>query len=325
MSVLHFIEGYMNGNAWEQLCVMCYRMRYQDDHYTPISAAQGGDGGIEGFTQGGIVHQCYCPEKDYSDEENYNHLRDKMTRDIGKLLKPSYIKKLGEWGVPQIVEWHFVIPKQNDSRIVKHAETKRQEVLDAKKANPTTHMHISDDFKVIIKCADDFLLEISRIVLAPYKDYLLNLAIRHTVKLDYTQCGSEKVKNIQRKIKAIKNTDNDYDEDVVFLVNHYIDSYLSGLAILSKLRLSFPEIYKSLIELEQSCKKDVSVKTRTISDRSENSKLFSKLLDDFEDRLKEQFSTTIDLASIGELKQDLVASWLADCSMEFRKAGGHLG
>ncbi len=49
MSVLQFIEGYMSGNAWEDLCVMCYRMRYQDEHYTPISAAQGGDGGIEGL------------------------------------------------------------------------------------------------------------------------------------------------------------------------------------------------------------------------------------------------------------------------------------
>ena len=107
MSVLQFIEGYMNGNAWEELCVMCYRMRYQNEHYTPISAAQGGDGGIEGFTQNGIVHQCYCPEKDYSDEDNYTHMRDKMTKDIGKLLKPDYIKKLKEWGVPPIKEWHF--------------------------------------------------------------------------------------------------------------------------------------------------------------------------------------------------------------------------
>ena len=174
MSVLQFIEGYMNGNAWEELCVMCYRMRYQNEHYTPISAAQGGDGGIEGFTQNGIVHQCYCPEKDYSDEDNYTHMRDKMTKDIGKLLKPDYIKKLKEWGVPPIKEWHFVIPEQKDSRIVKHAETKRKEVLAAKKANSTVYTNIDDDFKVIIKCAEDFLLEISRIVLAPHKDYLLN-------------------------------------------------------------------------------------------------------------------------------------------------------
>lgn len=161
-------------------------------------------------------------------------------------------------------------------------------------------------------------MEISRIVLAPHKDYLLNLAIRDAVELDYTKCDSEKVNNIKRKIKAIKNTNNDEDIDVVFLVNHYIESYLSGLAILNKLRLNFPEIHESLIELEQSCKKDVAVKTRLISEHSGNARLFGELLDDFEKKLKEQFSTTISLASIGELKQDLVASWLADCSMEFR-------
>jgi hypothetical protein len=294
-------------------------MRYQDKHYTPISATEGGDGGIEGFTKSGVVHQCYCPEKNYSFNENYEHLRNKMTRDIAKLLKPDYIKKLIEWGVPPIIEWHFVIPEQNDSRIVKHAETKKQEVLAAKKASPKALPHIHDDFKVILKCADDFLLEISRIVLAPHKDYLLNLAVRHTADVDYTQCDSEKVKNIQRKMKAVKNTDDDNDEDVIFLVNYYIRAYLSGLAILNKLRLDFPEIHKLLLELEQSCKSDVSIKTRTVSDRSENSKLFNKLLDEFEEKLEQQFSTTVDQASIGELKQDLVASWLADCSMEFRR------
>lgn len=319
MSILHFIESYIkNGNAWEELCVRCYRMRYQDVHYTPISAAQGGDGGIEGFTQNGIVHQCYCPEKNYSDDKNYERLRDKMTKDIDKLLKATYIKRLNDWGVPPIVEWHFVIPEQNDSRIVKHAETKKQEVIAAKKANPSTYTNISTDFKIIIKCADDFAPEICRIILAPHKDYLLNLAIRDTATLDYTQCDSEKVKNIQRKIKAIKNTDDDDNEDVIYLVNHYIESYLSGLAILNKLRLSFPEIHETLIELERSCKKDVSVTTRTNSDTAVNAKLFNRLLEDFEKKLKEQFSTTVDLASIGELKQDLVASWLADCSMEFR-------
>ena len=45
-----FIEGYMSGNAWEDLCVQCYRIRYQKDNYTAIPAVQWGDAGIEGFT-----------------------------------------------------------------------------------------------------------------------------------------------------------------------------------------------------------------------------------------------------------------------------------
>lgn len=71
-SIKSFIEGYMTGNAWEDLCVRCYRIRYQKDNYTAIPATQGGDAGIEGFTYKGVVHQCYCPERDYSDNELYN-------------------------------------------------------------------------------------------------------------------------------------------------------------------------------------------------------------------------------------------------------------
>ena len=72
------------------------------------------------------------------------------------------------------------------------------------------------------------------------------------------------------------------------------------------------------MKLEQSCKKEVAVKTRLISEHSGNVHLFGELLDDFEKKLKEQFFKIINLASIGEVKQDLVASWLANCSMKFR-------
>lgn len=90
-----FIEGYMTGNAWEELCVKCYRLRYQREHYTAIPAVQGGDAGIEGFTHSGIVHQCYCPERIYSDNELYTHQRDKLTADIEKLMNNGErLKKL---------------------------------------------------------------------------------------------------------------------------------------------------------------------------------------------------------------------------------------
>lgn len=82
--VLEFIQSYLNGNAWEKLCDSCYRSRYQENGYQELPAAVGGDGGIEGYTMNGIVYQCYCPEREYSDDELYNHMRDKMTRDIKK-------------------------------------------------------------------------------------------------------------------------------------------------------------------------------------------------------------------------------------------------
>lgn len=58
--ILNLIEGNMNGDAWEDLCVRCYRMKYQEQHYVAIPAVHKGDAGIEGYTKSGIVHQrCY--------------------------------------------------------------------------------------------------------------------------------------------------------------------------------------------------------------------------------------------------------------------------
>lgn len=309
----------MNGNEWENLCVQCYRRRYQNDHYTPIPAVQGGDGGIEGYTMAGVVHQCYCPERTYSDKELYEHQRDKMTADIDKLLTPSYATRLNKMGVPPIVEWHFNIPEYKDSRILEHAEKKRMEVLVAKKKNPANFEHINENFRIIIKTAEDFTPEISRIIRTNITNFKLNLAIKHNGAPDWSKCDSEKVENIHRKIKAIMNVnDNTADERINEVVNIYIEKYISGLEVMQSLRIDAPEFYEDLYKLEQSYKNEVKIKTLMNNDRQLNRNIFEEILNAFQLKLERDFSNALTQASIGELKQDLVASWLADCSMEFR-------
>lgn len=206
-SIMNYIEGYMAGNAWEDLCVQCYRIRYQNNDYTAIPAVQGGDAGIEGFTINGVVHQCYCPERVYTDNELYNHQRNKITTDIEKLMENG--ERLRALGVLPVVEWHLNIPEYRDSRILAHAEIKRQEVVKAKKDNPTKYEHIADNFRIVIKTADDFAPEISRIIRTNLTDMRLNLAIQHSDTPDWSKCESEKVANIRRKIKAVMLVNDD--------------------------------------------------------------------------------------------------------------------
>ena len=314
-NIMSFIDGYMNGNAWEELCVKCYRIRYQGDNYTAIPAMHGGDAGIEGFTNKGIVHQCYCPERAYSDDDLYTHLRNKLSEDIDKLKNNG--ARIRALGVPTVSEWHFNIPEYKDSRIVVHAENKRKEVLAAKKVNPSAFEHISDDFQIVIKTAEDFTLEISRIIRTTLTDMKLNIAIEHVDTPDWSKCDSAKVANIRRKIKAIMLVEED-TEAVNEVVGIYVDCYISGMEIMSNLRVRFPEIYEDVFRLEQTYKREVTAKTRMNTDNKMNSTLFNQILDDFHAKLERDFSTMFTEASIGELKQDLVASWLADCSMEFR-------
>nr|WP_156989884.1 hypothetical protein [Caproicibacter fermentans] len=304
----------MTGDAWEELCVQCYRMRYQSDHYTSIPAVQSGDAGIEGFTRSGVVHQCYCPERDYSDNELYTHLRDKLTTDIDKLMKNA--DRFNQLGVPPVVEWHLDIPEYRDSRILIHAKTKQQEVLTAKKGAPSKYKHIANNFQIIIKIADDFTPEISRIIRTNLTNMKLNLAIQHTD--DWTTCDSQKVKNIRRKIKAVMHINDDSNQALNSVVNIYIGFYISGIETMNRLRVGFPEIYGDVFELEQSYKRDVSIKTLMNTDHTMNKTVFDGILDEFQAKLEHDFSQMLTIASIGELKQDMVASWLADCSMEFR-------
>lgn len=314
-SIKSFIEGYMTGNAWEELCVQCYRIRYQKDNYTAIPAVHGGDAGIEGFTYKGIVHQCYCPERDYSDNELYDHQRDKLTADIEKLKKNA--NRLKALGVPPIIEWHFNIPEYKDTRILTHAESKREEVIKAKKENPSDYAHIADEFQIIIKTAEDFAPEISRVIRTSLSDMRLNLAIEHSSEPSWSECDSEKVANIRRKVKAIMLVD-DSDEALNKVVGIYVDCYISGLEIMNDLRVHFPEIYEEIYRLEQSYKREVSIRTLMNTDKTMNRTLFDTILNEFHSKLKQDFSSRFTEASIGELKQDLIASWLADCSMEFR-------
>jgi hypothetical protein len=315
-NIMSFIEGYMTGNAWEKLCVQCYRIRFQSENYTAIPDAQGGDAGIEGFTKNGIVHQCYCPERTYSDNDLYNHQRDKLTDDIEKLMKNA--DRLQEIGVPPVVEWHFNIPEYKDSRILIHAGTKRQEVLKAKSEKPSDFTHVADGFQIVIKTAEDLTPEISRIIRTTLTDIRLNLAVQHSDTPDWSKCDSQKVENIRRKIKAVMLIDDDSNDILNSVINIYIDFYISGLEILNNLRVGFPEIYEDIYQLEQSYKREVSVKTLMITDKSMNKTLFDSILNEFQTKLEQDFSRQFTLASIGELKQDMVASWLADCSMEFR-------
>lgn len=317
--ILDYLEDDLDGNSWEELCDKCYRMRYQNDHFQKIPSIPLGDSGIEGFTRNGVTYQSYCPEKKYSDNELYEHLRDKMTSDISKLINLSNSIRLKSFGVPTIKEWHFVIPKYIDNRILVHAFTKQNEVLSLKKGDSVNYDYISEDFIIVIKVAEDFNIELTRIIRGRLTDKKLNLAISHNGKIDWDKCESIKKENIQRKIMAVGNYSSYDDDDYKEVVSIYIDAYIKGIELMNSLRLSFVDIYEEIYALEQKYKREVNIKSKINTNRELNKSLFNDIMDDFESKLNTQFHDYLTQASIFELKQDLIATWLADCSLEFKK------
>jgi hypothetical protein len=315
--ILDFIRDNLDGDTWEKWCDDCYRDRYQSDNFTKIPASHSGDAGIEGFTMSGVVYQCYCPEKHYTDNELYEHLRIKVTNDIGKLICKDNAKRISNLGIHNVKEWHFVVPEYKDKRIIEHLEKKRLEVLEAKAEDSTTFSYIDDDIRLVIKTAEDFKVELVRLIRNPLVDIKLNAAVKSIEDVDWASCDTDKIDNIKRKLKAIMGPDE--DDDFEDMLKYWAEAYLKGIEIMNELQISCGSIYEELFELEQQYKSDVSAKSKMNRDKSLNNTLFNEIIDNFEETLKNEF-TCFSIATIKELKRDLVSGWLADCSLQF-KAG----
>ncbi len=314
--ILDFIRDNLDGDSWEKWCDACYRDRYQQQHFIKIPASHLGDAGIEGYTLSGIAYQCYCPERNYSDEELHSHLRDKVTKDIGKFIDKDNAKRLKALGIPKIKEWHFVIPEYRDKRIVEHLEKKRIEVVSVQESDPVTFYYIDHDIKLLPKIAEDFNVEFVRLIRNPLVDLKLNMAVKSAEGVDWRTCSTEKIDNIKRKLKAIMNTTED-DDSFKEMLEYWAEAYLAGIEIMSTLQKSYGSIYEELFELEQQYKRDVSMQSRMNADHTLNNSLFMEILNKFENAIRTNFNCFSE-PSILELRRDLVSGWLADCSLQFK-------
>lgn len=191
-----------------------------------------------------------------------------------------------------------------------------------------------------ITTAENYRVEITRIIRTTLTDVKLNFAILHTPVPNWDKCDSTKVNNIKRKVRAIMGktndsnhsdkvnnikrkvraiigkTDDNNHSDYEDVVNMYIQSYISGIDILRTLRVSYTEVYEDVFSLEQTYRKEVELKTKMNTNSSINSTIFNQILEDFESKLYRDFKY-LDSATIMELKIDLISGWLADCSMQF--------
>ena len=299
-----YSEQEMDSDKWEKLIDKLYRIKYKDEGYQYIPARDDGDCGIEGYTETGIVYQCYFPIGDYSPKDLYEKLRDKMTTDLGKLEK--YTEKLKKLGILNIKEWHFVIPKYEDRRILEHANTKEKEYIKLKKQGKLPI--IDDNFKIYIKILDDFLTEITTLIKSSNEYKFL---LPEITQIDFSTCDSEK------KRGAIISGGNIDDEKTTKLINTYIEYYLKGIEMLNEIRQHSPELYEEVINTENAYRINMEIKCNSNIDKSMNQKIFGDILENFEKKLTEQLGNVLSYRDIGELKQEIIGKWLADCPLDF--------
>ncbi|OLS16575.1 MAG: hypothetical protein HeimC3_53210 [Candidatus Heimdallarchaeota archaeon LC_3] len=234
--------GEVGGTHWENNCHKFLKLRYQSDNYVRVPARYKGDYGIESYTQKGIVFQFYCPDYELA-SELYEHQRDKITRDLGKLIK--YQKELEEILIPPgyiIKEWHFVTPMFDNKEILKHIKKK---ILEIRKK---CHLYplIDNDFVISLKEESDYVEEISRLVNLGIEKYHFLSNSSNVIEIDEWMALSAEnnmfYENTKRKQNEIENDPEKLKEKI----HSTLKSYLLFEAIKSEVLKNFPPLFNKI-------------------------------------------------------------------------------
>lgn len=116
----------LDGKDWQEHCLRLLELRYGAG-LQRVPDARLGDRGIEAFTRSdGQLYQCYAAEEPVEADELYERQRNKLTRELAKLI--SNIVEIHGMLAGPICRYVFLVHRIADKRIVVHAAAKTHEL-----------------------------------------------------------------------------------------------------------------------------------------------------------------------------------------------------
>jgi hypothetical protein len=302
-------HGVFNGDSWEEFCQICFKRKYESDGYQEMPAWQG-DLGIEGFTRNGILFQCYCPDEEYSPDVLYDKQRDKITEDLGKLVKKekellSYLKSI------KIRRWIFVTPGYKKKDIVRHCQEKAEEY------RLKNLSYFEADFDVLIYDIDFFSEEIP--IVLNYRNRKLEIhPDNEPTAVEVSDWKSTQIFLVDNAIKKhgqrLPQTAANRDNKINTLSQTTIGNFLNGNSIIKIMSEKFPVDYEKFVRVVAQF--EGQVESMCITNTSDNNTLYKEIGDRLRANLKEAFSY-IDQLTIDRLTEQVLADWILRCPISF--------
>lgn len=298
--------GEISGQDWEDICNKLFHARYQDN-YQEVPARYGGDYGIEGFTFDGNLFQCYSPkDEEFSSKSLYELQRDKITKDIGKLIKNILeIRKLNKNAM--IKNWYFVTPAYDSKNLVEHCRNKEQEVIQA------ISQYVSNDFKIILQIETSYIPEIGQLINANISQIKSNSKHYNDEDLKLISTAhNDIVDKIRIKLSKLNSLKNNQDKLNKFTFNIF-KCFIEGQEELYMLNKSYPDIYNKLSRLKNSIEKKVEQES-LIGIELKDLKTIQK---EYKSNLEKDFINVCEGSLLENLAQEAIADWMARCPIDF--------
>jgi len=310
---------FSDGDEWEEFCQSCLKIKFQHSNFKSVPADSCGDYGLDGFDSTGEVFQCYCPEKEYTDKELYEHQRIKVTTDVQKLK--TYSDKLRTIlnGV-KIKKWNFTTPLIKSKELILHCNEKENLVkswgLD----------FIDDSFQIGLKDYEYFLPEIPFVlsannfirpdsakgvdfeIIEPTEDEILAYKTKYN--------DNEFVNNALRKNKKLfPENGEDFSDRVIKMTDSNIESSIIGETIMKHWSDAYDKQYERFIRVIKSLER--KIQKESLFPVEDNLQKLKEIKSEVKATLDKEFPYFLSEGNKVELTESLVADWILKCSLDF--------
>ncbi|MEW8050036.1 MAG: hypothetical protein AB2809_06610 [Candidatus Thiodiazotropha sp.] len=300
--------GPHNGNTWEALFQQIFKKRYGEEGYQEMVASPG-DFGIEGYTKStGLAFQCYCPDKQYTQQELYEKQRDKITKDLGKIKKFENQLK-NRLGDTKLTQWIFVTPEVNQNYLLAHAQTKQDE---ARKWGLSI---LDKDFTVLVRDGEFYSTEISHFQTINGEKLVFDESIPSLSFHERTHDLSDYENNIRRKNKIRCDYESTKNENKLKKINDLtIKKWLEGEGVIKRIESSAPKIYHHLARVISQYEDEVAELSLSWQGKAEE--LTNNVRENLYIRLQEELP---DMSPTDQrrISDHMVAKWIALCPLDY--------
>ncbi len=302
--------GVFNGNSWEDFCQQCFKKKYEGDGYQEMPATFKGDLGIEGYTRHGVLFQCYCPDMEYDPAKLYEAQRDKVTKDLGKILLND--KELKSYlGDQKICKWIFVTPEYTNKELVRHCREKAQEYRELK--NPI----FADNFDVLVHDIEFFSAEIPIVLNFRQNKIDIDVPQKTTVK-EIADWKTKQISLVDNALKKhgqrIPTNATKIDEKINMLTQKSVSDFLNGDAMIRKWAEKYQDQYEKFQKVVSQFEESVEIKCAVFS--GNNNTLYKEIESELRIKIQASFSW-LDETMIDRLTNRVMADWILRCPISF--------
>lgn len=299
--------GPYDGNTWESLCQLVFKMKYEKDGYHPMGATPG-DYGLEGFTLlSGLSFQCYCPHNHYTTADLHEKQVSKITEDLKKLRKyqREIKQRIGEL---KIREWHFVTPTFVKNDIHTHARNKTKEVR-------SWNLDILDaNFNILLKDAGAFHVEINQLKSISGETICFDEEV--PIELPPLDLDPEEYdENLVRKTGLLIPEGANRETRVESALSRSREDFLQHSAMVKRIEQASPAVFFKLIGIIREY--ELSVERYSSQWKADPDELLEKVTQGLSDKISRQLGPQISESQADTISRHIVARWMAVCQLDF--------